>query len=92
MNNINAIAQLLKEMPREDKNKKVTPEEVAEYLVNNNVVVLPCKIGSTVWVISKNSPEPFSARFGYDDVTQFNKRVFLTRDEAFRHLGRGAKR
>jgi hypothetical protein len=66
-------------------------EVIAEYLVKNNTMVLPCAIGSQVWVISKSCAEPFSAKFRLDDIDQFGKRVFLTRAEALRRM-RGAKR
>lgn len=66
-------------------------EVIAEYLVKNNTMVLPCAVGSQVWVIGKSCAEPFSAKFRLDDVENFGKRVFLTRAEALRRM-RGAKR
>lgn len=66
-------------------------EIIAEYLAKNNTMVLPCAIGSQVWVISKSCAEPFPAKFGLDDVKNFGKRVFLTRAEALRRM-RGIKR
>ena len=66
-------------------------EVIAEYLVKNNTMVLPCVIGSQVWVISKSCAEPFPAKFRLDDIDQFGRRVFLTRAEALRRM-RGAKR
>ena len=67
-------------------------EDIAKHLDKNNVIVLPCAIGSTVWAISKNCAEPFPAKFRLDDLAQMGRRVFLSRAEALRHMGRGARR
>lgn len=69
-----------------------TAEDLAKHLDKNNVIVLPCAIGSTVWAISKNCAEPFPAKFRLDDLAQIGRRVFLSRAEALRHIGRGARR
>lgn len=68
-----------------------TAEDIAKHLDKNNVIVLPCAIGSTVWAISKNCAEPFPAKFRLDDLAQMGRRVFLSRAEALRHMG-GARR
>ena len=86
MNNRKRIEKILCTIP------VATPsEEVADILDKNGVIALPCKIGETVWVISKSCAEPFSAKFRLDDIDQFGRRVFLTRAEALRRM-RGAKR
>lgn len=69
-----------------------TAEDLAKHLDKNNVIVLPCAIGSTVWAISKNCAEPFPTKFRLDDLAQMGRRVFLSRAEALRHMGRGARR
>lgn len=81
--------ELYSELPYMTDSERI--EKVAKHLIANGVVVLPCKIGDTVWVVSKNCAEPFSAKFRLDDIDQFGKRVFLTRAEALRRM-RGAKR
>ena len=92
MNNKQALEKLINGIPRESKKHQFTIEEIAEHLDKNNVIVLPCAIGSTVWAISKNSTEPFPAKFRLDDLAQMGKRVFLTRAEAMKHLGREKRR
>lgn len=69
-----------------------TAEDLAKHLDKNNVIALPCAIGSTVWAISKNCAEPFPAKFRLDDLAQIGRRVFLSRADALRHMGRGARR
>lgn len=69
--------------------KKPTPEQIAQHLVANNVIVLPCAIGSTVWIVSKNCTEPYPAKFKLDDVTQIGRRVFLNREDAEKMLKGG---
>lgn len=91
MNNKDKILKIIRSTPKE-QGRKTTAEEIAEHLDNNNVIVLPCAIGSTVWAISKNCAEPFPAKFRLDDLAQIGRRVFLTRAEALRHMGRGARR
>lgn len=55
------------------------------------IVRLPCEVGTTVWVISKNCAEPFPAKFRLDDVANLGKKVFLSRASAIKFM-RGAKR
>ena len=66
-------------------------ERLADHLIANNVFVLPCAIGSTVWIVSKNCTEPYPAKFKLDDVSQIGKRIFLRREDALRRM-RGVKR
>lgn len=80
----NKLVNILNEMP---KNKGlVLIEDIADHLIKNNVIVLPCKIGSTVWVVSKNATEPYPAKFKLDDLDRFGKRVFRTREEAMKKM------
>lgn len=96
MNNSKTLANLIGSIPIErdanGRKKKLTAEKIAAYLDKHNVIVLPCAIGSTVWIVSKNCSEPYPARFKLDDVSQIGRRIFLTRDEALRRTGRGARR
>jgi hypothetical protein len=71
--------------------KRPTAEQIADHLIANNVIVLPCAIGSTVWIVSKNCTEPYPAKFKLDDVSQIGKRIFLRREDALRRM-RGVKR
>ena len=92
MNNRQKLEKLINEIPQENNKHQFTIEEIAEHLDKNNVIVLPCAIGSKVWAISKNCAEPFPAKFRLDDLAQIGKRIFLTRAEAMKQMGRGAKR
>jgi hypothetical protein len=65
---------------------------ICEHYEDKNLIVkLPCEIGTTVWVISKNSAEPYPAKFKFDDIPNIGKRVFFSRASAIKHM-RGAKR
>lgn len=69
-------------------------EAVADYLLDNGVIVLPCKVGDTVWEI--NAVDPFDEDWRVMEskvekvliVTSLdlhcidNKTLFLTREEA----------
>lgn len=92
MSNRNKLIELIGSTPKQDPKQKITAEQIADHLIANNVIVLPCAIGSTVWIVSKNCTEPYPAKFKLDDVTQIGKRVFLNKEEALRHTGRGARR
>ncbi len=56
-------------------------EQIADYLDKNGVIVLPCKVGTPVFIINKKG-RIFCGKFRLDDIDQFGKRVFLTRAEA----------
>jgi hypothetical protein len=65
---------------------------ICEHYEDKNLFVkLPCAIGSQVWVISKNSAEPYPAKFKFDDIPNIGKRVFFSRASAIKHM-RGVKR
>lgn len=78
----------------EDEHYKLKPHgsdderiiRIVNHLAKNNAILLPCKLGSTVWVIKKSCAEPFPAEFRLDDLDQFGKRVFLSRAEAWRMM------
>ena len=92
MSNRDKLINLIGSTPKQDPRQKITAEQIADHLIANHVIVLPCTLGSTVWIVSKNCAEPYSAKFKLDDVTQIGKRVFLNREEALRRIGRGARR
>ncbi len=56
-------------------------EQIADYLDKKGVIVLPCKVGTPVFIIDRKG-RIFSGKFRLDDLDQFGKRVFLTRSEA----------
>ena len=66
-------------------------EKIADNLIANNVIVLPCAIGSTVWIVSKACTEPYPAKFKLDDLSQIGRRIFLSKESALKFM-RGAKR
>ena len=88
MNSREKLINLINSVPRPDKKSKITAEQIADHLVANNVIVLPCKLGDTVWIVRKSSAEPFPARFDYDDIKGLGKTVFMTRAEAMKRMGR----
>lgn len=82
MNPKQKLVSLINSTPKESKNSKITAEQIADHLIANNVIVLPCAIGTQVWVVSKNAPEPYPAKFKIDDVPHFGTRVFLRKADA----------
>ena len=82
-----------------------TPYSIADHLLANGVIVLPCKAGDTVYVlrevyeyggnyyreISEETAEVFSLGTDEDfySLEQFGKTVFLTREEAEAALKKG---
>lgn len=61
-------------------------ERLANHLIANNVIVLPCALDSTVWIVSKSCTEPYPAKFKLDDISAIGKRVFLTKADAMRKM------
>lgn len=65
-------------------------EEIADYLVSNGVIVLPCKVGDTVYKITTQrdnfDDEEYSIviqiPFTIKQLNSIDKTVFLTREEA----------
>lgn len=68
-----------------------TAQNMADHLIANNVIVLPCAIDSTVWVVSKNCTEPYPAKFKLDDLSQIDRRIFLSRESALKFMRKGNK-
>lgn len=85
------LIKLINSTPKQD-NGKITAEQIANHLVANNVIVLPCALGATVWIVSKNCAEPYPAKFKLDDLSQIGRRIFLTRDSAIKYIRRERER
>lgn len=81
-------------------------EFFADYLLKNGVIVSPCKVGDTVYVVGEITRQiiPYEitaivyAKEGlfmtcnilcFSVEHQFNKTVFLTKEEAEKHLQKG---
>ena len=84
------LIKLINSTPKQD-NGKITAEQIANHLIANNVIVLPCAIGSTVWIVSKTCTEPYPAKFKLDDLSQIGRRIFLTKEKALKFM-RGEKK
>lgn len=55
---INALADLIEQAEGQKNNDIPTPEEMATYLIEHNVTILPCEIGDKVWAIRKYNGVP----------------------------------
>lgn len=87
------LITLINSTPKsEDKRKKNTAEQIADHLIANNVIVLPCAIGDTVWIVSKVCTEPYPAKFKLDDLSQIDRRIFLSRESALKYMRKGSRR
>lgn len=63
--------------------------ELAKADKEGRVVVLPCKIGDTVWILQQRVDGSYCVRkaeFWWSDIPQVGKTVFLTRGEAEKAL------
>lgn len=64
--------------------------ELSEYKRSNRIYLLPCELGSKVYVITRRTddfsgctyPVIIQASFRIDMIDDLNKRVFLTKEEA----------
>lgn len=76
----------LKKIIESCKNKET--EELAKYLEENNVVVLPCAIGTKIYIVGEKfrhgSVDHWinSGHFCWSDMDKVGKSVFLTKKEA----------
>lgn len=52
---IEKLIELLDAMIDENKDKNITTEVMADYLIQNGVVILPCKVGDEVYNIESLS-------------------------------------
>lgn len=85
------IADIVRNTPPVFANgkKKVTPEQIARHLAKNGVILLPCKIGQTVWIVNRTMGKIYPAKFRLDDIENIGKRIFLTKAEAEKFLKGG---
>ena len=63
--------------------------ELAEADNDGRVVILPCKVGDTVWILQQRSDGSDcvrAAEFWWSDIPQVGKTVFLSREEAEKAL------
>ena len=86
------LIELISSTPKQDPKQKITAEQIANHLIANNVIVLPCALGSTVWIVSKNCTEPYPAKFKLDDISAIGKRIFLSKEAALRFMRREKSR
>lgn len=86
------LIELITSTPNQDSKQKITAEQIANHLITNNVIVLPCALGSTVWIVSKNCTEPYPAKFKLDDISAIGKRIFLSKESALRFMRREKSR
>lgn len=68
-----------------------TAQNMADHLIANNVMVLPCALDSTVWIVSKSCTEPYPAKFKLDDISAIGKRIFLSKESALKFMRKGNK-
>lgn len=67
---------------------KAGVEQVADYILANGVIVLPCHIGDTVYIVGgKYHGGRFekwinTGKFRLSDLEKIGKTIFLTREEA----------
>ena len=92
MSECEGLIELLQEWGNKE-NDGVRAESIADYLLKNGVVVLPCKVGDTVYQ-RDNAGRIYESKIKsiiYDtDGIAFDKRaigetIFLTKEEAEKH-------
>ncbi len=64
---------------------KIHPNECYFYKNKELVIELPCKVGDTVFIISKKG-YVYRGKFRLDDIDQIGKRIFLDEESAIRAL------
>ena len=84
----------LKDLIRETDKRKMYYDKAADYLLNNGVIVLPCKVGDVVYTNIKGTGLQNSFMINHVDLLgfgnglyswtwhQLGKSVFLTIEEA----------
>lgn len=78
-----------------DKSKKDCTSFLADYLLENGVIVPPCKVGEDIWVSTIMKDKVYKTKavgFSYDVITDpYNaipfSEVSTTKEEAEKHLG-----
>ena len=77
--------------------ERALPEEIADYLLANGVIVPPCKVGDKVyWIFEPpfddvTEKEIVEDEFWWAMFEDFGKTVFLTREEAEKALAERSK-
>ena len=89
MNKRQKIIDLIRETPKAYNSHKVTVEDIADHLIANNVIVLPCKLGSKIYIVNKTMGYIIEGKFRLDDINQIGTRIFLDRKDAERALNGG---
>lgn len=69
---INALADLIEQAEGQKNNDIPTPEEMATYLIEHNVTILPCRIGDKVWAIRKYNGVPHAREGIVGDMSYTN--------------------
>ena len=76
------LIDLIIEAKRTDPETGSFTEYLADYLISNGVVVLPCNVGDTIYHLYPMIAD----RNGMFRADEINKTVFLTREEAEKAL------
>ncbi len=103
---IELIADYTENVTARDLHSAEFDNKFADYLLENGVIVPPCKVGDTVYMICwddgiepfieedkiiKVSTQKFWLKYCYFNYDDIGKTVFLTRDEAERALRESEK-
>lgn len=83
------LIELITSTPKQDPKQKITAEQIADHLIANNVIVLPCKLGSKIYIVNKTMGCIIEGKFRLDDINQIGTRIFLDRKDAERVLNGG---
>lgn len=83
---------LIGDFPSYEEELKAFYTGIANYLLDNGVIVLPCAVGDTVWEVVSLPMLPedgfkeeymiWERLFRYEDIEDIGKYVFLTKEEA----------
>lgn len=90
------LIELLNDMIDKNKNKNITTETMADYLLENDVTFLPCKVGDIVYQLDSAGDiyesEVTQVVYGTNgiafDERTIGKSVFLTREEVEKEIER----
>lgn len=56
-----------------EKRRLIIPQHTADYLIDNGVVVLPCKVGDVVYIVDRTSDSVVSGK-----ITHFEYNLYTT--------------
>ena len=104
MNQKERLVELIKQAKKQTKNANCDIERnmiFADYLLENGVIVPPCKVGDVVYLITDHTGDMRRTVTGFTQdyilsyamqipMSEFGKTVFLTREEAEKALRGGA--